>query len=140
PVPPPPAPVAEAAPSAPAPARQDARDLLARLRCEDPRLLLAARDVERLAPGVSQWLDRGAEPDAVRRILAADLPADLRYAPGLLAHRLAAQLPPHLPAPPPPERITRPDPLQTCDGCERAFRAPAPGRCRDCPPEQAAAA
>ncbi|PZH07961.1 helix-turn-helix domain-containing protein, partial [Streptomyces sp. NTH33] len=20
----------------------------------------------------------------------------------------------------------------TCDGCERAFRAPEPGRCRDC--------
>jgi hypothetical protein len=25
-------------------------------------------------------------------------------------------------------------PLQTCDGCERAFRAAAPGRCRDCRP------
>ncbi|GGZ54189.1 hypothetical protein GCM10010371_12210 [Streptomyces subrutilus] len=34
-----------------------------------------------------------------------------------------------------------PDPFQTCDGCERAFRAPAPGRCRDGPagPERSAA-
>ncbi|MCX2927653.1 hypothetical protein [Streptomyces sp. NEAU-W12] len=23
-------------------------------------------------------------------------------------------------------------PFQTCDGCERAFRAPEPGHCRDC--------
>ncbi|GGT23337.1 hypothetical protein GCM10010271_28610 [Streptomyces kurssanovii] len=48
----------------------------------------------------------------------------------LLAHRLTARLPPPLPAlaPPPPGR----HPLQNCDKCDRAFRAPAPGECRDC--------
>ncbi|MFF7368271.1 hypothetical protein ACFY98_11010 [Streptomyces tricolor] len=34
----------------------------------------------------------------------------------------------HAPEPPPPVR----HPLQTCDACDRAFRAPAPGHCRDC--------
>jgi hypothetical protein len=33
-----------------------------------------------------------------------------------------------------PRPRSRPMPFQTCDGCERAFRAPAPGRCRDCAP------
>ncbi len=35
-----------------------------------------------------------------------------------------------------PEPVARPvvPPLQTCDGCDRAFRAPQPGRCRDCRP------
>jgi hypothetical protein len=27
-------------------------------------------------------------------------------------------------------------PWQTCDGCERAFRAAEPGHCRDCPPPE----
>ncbi|MDX5577909.1 hypothetical protein PV779_60900, partial [Streptomyces sp. ID01-9D] len=40
---------------------------------------------------------------------------------GTGAHDLA------MPAP----RITV-TPFQTCDGCERAFRSPTPGRCRDC--------
>ncbi|MCF1598946.1 helix-turn-helix domain-containing protein, partial [Streptomyces muensis] len=35
------------------------------------------------------------------------------------------------PAPPP----TVHHPFQTCDGCERAFRSPAPGHCRDCRPD-----
>ncbi|MPY46495.1 helix-turn-helix domain-containing protein, partial [Streptomyces phyllanthi] len=40
------------------------------------------------------------------------------------------------PPPPPFGAATRPPaiqhPLQNCDGCDRAFRAPEPGRCRDC--------
>ncbi|MEU9002752.1 helix-turn-helix domain-containing protein [Streptomyces sp. NPDC048551] len=121
-----------------APVRAEAVDLLARLRADDPRLLLAERDVRRLAPGVSGWLDRGADPEAVRQVLSASLPADLRHPAALIAHRLKAGIPPRMPAPAAPDaHARRPDPLQTCDGCERAFRAPAPGRCRDCPPDPA---
>ena len=107
--------------------------LLANLRRDDPRLLLSARDVHRLAPAVAVWLARGASPDAVRSALVTDLPSALHHPAALLAHRLSERIPPPLPtaarsAPAP----ARPDPLHTCDGCERAFRAPAPGLCRDC--------
>ncbi|MGR4884618.1 helix-turn-helix domain-containing protein [Streptomyces sp. LARHCF249] len=134
-----PVPAPEAAGPA-APVRQEAVDLLARLRSEDPRLLLADRDVRKLAPGVSAWLERGASPEAVRHVLAADLPADLRHSAALIAYRLRTQLPPHLPAARAARPARRPDPLQNCDGCERAFRAPEPGRCRDCPPDAETAA
>jgi len=112
---------------------QAAADLLADLRRHDPRLLLSACDTAHLAPGVAAWLERDVSASAVRRALTGDLPPEgLRRPAALLAHRLAAQLPP-----PPPfrEPVQPPDvrhPLQTCDGCDRAFRAPAPGRCRDC--------
>ncbi|MFJ3642573.1 helix-turn-helix domain-containing protein [Streptomyces sp. NPDC090108] len=118
-----------------------AGSLLAGLRAHDSRLLLAERDVHRLAPLVTEWLDRGVPPTAVERVLTADLPQDpIKHPAALLNHRLTAQLPPHLPAPAarPPEP-SRPDPLQTCDGCDRAFRAPAPGRCRACRDSSAAA-
>ncbi|NXY95980.1 helix-turn-helix domain-containing protein [Streptomyces sp. BR123] len=108
--------------------------LLAGLCRYDPRLLLSERDVHRLAAGVSVWLERGAAPEAVALMLSRDLPDGLRSPAGVLAHRLAALVPPHLPAAPAPRPVLRPDPFQTCDGCERAFRAPGPGRCRDCPP------
>ncbi|MFF0217361.1 helix-turn-helix domain-containing protein [Streptomyces vinaceus] len=126
-------------PSAAAPAlRQEAARLLAGLRIREPRLLLSERDVEHLVPGVVEWLERGAAPEAVRRALTADVPSDLRNPAGLVAYRLRASVPAPLPpidrapaGPPPPDRPRYP--LQTCDGCERAFRAPAPGgRCNDC--------
>ncbi|WP_329118188.1 helix-turn-helix domain-containing protein [Streptomyces sp. NBC_01465] len=125
------APEPEQAP--PSPERHvSAQELLASLRALDPRLLLSVRDTQRLAPAVTAWLERGIAPDAVRRTLTADLPAEpLRHPAGFLAHRLAELLPPPIPAA--PERL-RPDPFQTCDGCERAYRAPLPGRCRDCGP------
>ncbi|MGX1680872.1 helix-turn-helix domain-containing protein [Streptomyces althioticus] len=115
---------------------QAATDLLADLRRHDSRLLLSADDTAHLAPGVAAWLERDVTPAAVRRALTADLPPEgLRRPAALLAHRLAVQLPPPGPfraqatAPPPPVR----HPLRTCDGCDRAFRAPAPTtHCRDC--------
>ncbi|MEV0489513.1 helix-turn-helix domain-containing protein [Streptomyces atratus] len=107
-------------------------DLLAGLRRDDPRLLLAEDDIRRLAPAVAAWLERDAHPDAVRRTLVADLPEPLKRPAGLLAHRLATLLPPPLPAAPAGESVRRPDPLQNCDGCDRAFRAPEPGECCDC--------
>ncbi|MFE6691250.1 helix-turn-helix domain-containing protein [Streptomyces sp. NPDC057743] len=107
-----------------------AHRILTELRRDDPRLLLSEADVARLTPAVATWLEREAPPDAVRRTLAADLPSDLRSPAALLAHRLTALLPPPLPAAPPTP--ARPAPLQTCDGCERAFRSPQPGLCGDC--------
>ncbi|MGW2995285.1 helix-turn-helix domain-containing protein, partial [Streptomyces sp. NPDC001193] len=114
--------------------------LLTGLRRRDPRLLLAERDVQRLAPAVSAWLDRGADPEAVALALTTNLPEPMRSPASVLAYRLKALLPPHLPQGPAPSPIRRPDPFQTCDGCERAFRSPRPGRCRDCPPPASRAA
>ncbi|MCX5123298.1 helix-turn-helix domain-containing protein [Streptomyces sp. NBC_00193] len=119
--------------SGPAPA-PEAVGLLAGLRRNDPRLLLSERDVARLAPGVSAWLERGVDPAAIGQVLSQNLPAPLRSAASVLAYRLTALIPPAMPpAPPAPGDRRRPDPLQNCDGCDRAFRAPEPGRCRTCP-------
>ncbi|MDQ1037575.1 hypothetical protein QFZ75_003991 [Streptomyces sp. V3I8] len=110
-----------------------ATDVLAELRREDPRLLLSATDAEHLAPGVVAWLERDLTPSAVRHALTGDLPAEPLHRPAaLLAHRLTAQLPP-----PPPYRAPEPapsvrHPLRNCDTCDRAFRSPEPGLCRDC--------
>ncbi|WP_406365809.1 helix-turn-helix domain-containing protein [Streptomyces sp. NBC_00645] len=112
--------------------------LLASLHREDPRLLLAERDVHRLAPAVTAWLERGAAAEAVRLALTAGLPrARLHHPASLLAHCLTELLPPRLPAAAPPiarshPQHSPPHPLQNCEGCDRAFRAAAPGRCRDC--------
>ncbi|WP_371662414.1 helix-turn-helix domain-containing protein [Streptomyces sp. NBC_00280] len=112
---------------------QAATDLLAGLRRHDPDLLLSACDTAHLAPGVAAWLERDVSPTAVRHALTSDLPPEgMRRPAAFLAHRLTAQLPPpapyRTPAGPSPAR----HPLQNCDGCERAFRSPEPGRCRDC--------
>ncbi|MCC3777247.1 helix-turn-helix domain-containing protein, partial [Streptomyces sp. UNOB3_S3] len=122
------------------PVDEPASGLLAGLRRRDPRLLLSEKDVRRLAPAVRAWLDRDVGPAQVARTLTADLPVGAIAWPGrLLAYRLAHWLPPALPVTGPVEprapgveRLARPLPFQTCDGCERAFRATGPGRCRDC--------
>ncbi|WP_443033833.1 helix-turn-helix domain-containing protein [Streptomyces sp. CA2R101] len=152
----PPTPQQAPAPAAEAPAGEHhaaAVALLADLRRTDDRLTLSRRDVRRLASAVAAWFENGATVAAVRRTLTAGLPCDLKNPAGLLAHRLRELLPPPLPAggeapsggevppghevPPGPgaedrRRPAPPDPFQTCDGCERAFRARGPGRCRDC--------
>ncbi|WP_330317460.1 helix-turn-helix domain-containing protein [Streptomyces platensis] len=127
-------------PSASGEHRTAARALLVALRRTDDRLTLPERDVRRLAPAVAAWFENGATTAAVHRTLTADLPPDLKNPAGLLAHRLRELLPPPLPAgpetPPGPDRAEgrppRPDPFQTCDGCERAFRGREAGLCRDC--------
>ncbi|MFG3107323.1 helix-turn-helix domain-containing protein [Streptomyces tendae] len=112
---------------------QAATDLLASLRRHDPGLLLSVCDTAHLAPGVAAWLERDVTPGDVRRALTADLPPEgVRRPAAFLAHRLTAQLPP-----PPPFRASAAPtpvrhPVQNCDGCDRGFRAPEPGRCRDC--------
>ncbi|MEU5546668.1 helix-turn-helix domain-containing protein [Streptomyces sioyaensis] len=129
-----PEPAPEASPGAHHPT---ARALLAALRRTDDRLTLPERDVRRLAPAVAAWFENGATAAAVHRTLTAALPSDLKNPAGLLAHRLRELLPPPLPVggeiPPAfDRRAPLPPPLQTCDGCDRAFRAREPGRCRDC--------
>ncbi|WP_246101255.1 helix-turn-helix domain-containing protein [Streptomyces cyaneus] len=129
---PPSRPTSPPRPAAPA-APRTAIDLLAGLRAYDSRLLLPERDVHRLAPAVSAWLERGVPPTAVQRTLSTGLPKDpIQNPAAFLAHRLEALLPPPLPAPAPHPTPVRPVPLQTCEGCDRAFRSPQPGRCRDC--------
>ncbi|MFC8625161.1 hypothetical protein [Streptomyces anulatus] len=109
---------------------------LSDLRRHAPQFMLSETDVRQLVPGVAAWLERAARPDAVRRILTTDLPHPLRHPAKLLKHRLTALLPPPLPgshdlAAPARPRVTV-TPFQTCDDCDRAFRSPAPGHCRDC--------
>jgi hypothetical protein len=121
--------------------------LLAGLRRSDDRLILSQRDVHRLAPAVTAWFDAGASPAVIHHALTDNLPGDLRNPARLIGYRLAALLPVPLPARPAPAPIgavdsraaRRPLPLQNCDGCDRAFRAPQPGRCRDCRTGRAAA-
>ncbi|MFB8212387.1 helix-turn-helix domain-containing protein [Streptomyces sp. NPDC056010] len=103
--------------------------LLADLRRHAPVLTLSEADVAALAPGVAAWLEREAHPDAIRRALTTDLPAPLAHPARLLRHRITTLLPPPLPAPAAPPTVI---PLQNCDDCNRAFRAPEPGQCRDC--------
>ncbi len=106
--------------------------VLASLRHVDPRLVLSGREAVRLAPAVTAWLAAGVTPAQITRTLTTGLPDRFLTRPaGLLAFRLRET---PLPAPPPPEPVARQavPPLQTCDGCDRAFRAPAPGHCRDC--------
>ncbi|MFA3873736.1 helix-turn-helix domain-containing protein [Streptomyces sp. MMCC 100] len=113
---------------------QTALDLLADLRRRDSRLLLSATDTAHLVPGVAAWLERDVAPDAVRHALTAGLPDELLRRPAaLLAHRLADRLPPPPPFRAPPAAVPPPrHPLQNCEGCDRGFRAPTPGLCRDC--------
>ncbi|MEI7033019.1 hypothetical protein [Streptomyces pratensis] len=131
PVPPPTAPKPPPAPL-PAPCRPtaallgQAADLLAGLRRTAPLFVLTEADVRRLSPGVAAWLERGVRPEAVRAALTDDPPVPLRHPAKLLRHRLIALLPPPLPVAAPVV------PLQTCDGCDRAFRSTVPGVCREC--------
>ncbi len=73
----------------------------------------------------------GGAPE-ITELLTAGLPDRFRGRPaGVLAFRLRET---PLPGPPEPIVLPRPAllPFQTCDGCERAFRAPTPGHCRTC--------
>ncbi|NXY94772.1 helix-turn-helix domain-containing protein [Streptomyces sp. BR123] len=109
----------------------EARSLLARLRLRDPRLVLSQRDVTRLAPAVAAWLDRGLTPSAVGATLTRSLPLTPIHSPyGLLAHRLRELIPPPIPVgpairPPGPDRTIHP--LQCCESCGKAYRAPTRG-------------
>ncbi|MGW1463560.1 hypothetical protein ACWCPT_04280 [Streptomyces sp. NPDC002308] len=117
--------------------------LLSGLRSRDERLSLSEKDVAKLAPSVGVWLERGVEPDTLYRALLGELPVVVKYPVKFVGRRLIDLLPPPLPADHGPghphgrreaPRTPAVTPMQTCDGCDRAFRSPAPGRCRDCRP------
>ncbi|WP_330332016.1 helix-turn-helix domain-containing protein [Streptomyces sp. NBC_00536] len=121
------------------PARRAAAErILVELRAVDSRLLLGARDVERLAPAVEAWLERGATPEAVIAALTDRLPPRPRSAAGLVAYRLTEQLPPErVRAPGAPGAGAAalepgPEPMQNCEYCDRAYRGPEPGCCDGC--------
>ncbi|MEU1666032.1 hypothetical protein ABZ547_20905 [Streptomyces sparsogenes] len=106
--------------------------LLASLRIADPRLILSRREVAELAPAVARWLSVGVGPRQLTSLLTTGLPDRFLARPSrLLTFRLSE--PPPAAAPAPAPRTPPPVlPWQTCDGCERAFRAPEPALCRDC--------
>ncbi|MFF2863261.1 hypothetical protein ACFVSX_25670 [Streptomyces rubiginosohelvolus] len=109
-----------------------------------PQFTLSEDDVRRLVPGVAAWLERAARPDAIRRALSDDPPQPLRHPAKLLAHRLTELLPPAPPGVDDLAALDRPrprftvTPFQTCEDCDRAFRSPTPGHCRDCRETRAA--
>ncbi|WP_103535011.1 hypothetical protein [Streptomyces sp. SM11] len=116
-----------------------ATTFLSDLHHHAPQFTLSEDDVHRLVPGVAAWLERAARPDAIRSALTDDLPNPLNHPASFLTYRLTKLLPP-----PPPgthdraalDALARPrvtvTPFQTCDDCDRAFRSPTPGHCRDC--------
>lgn len=108
--------------------------VLAGLRAGDERLVLSERDVRRLAPAVGVWLERGVTPERARAVLCGLLPpGEITHPAALVAYRLRELRPPALPtSPAAPRGPARPEPMQVCEGCDRGFRAPEPGHCRDC--------
>ncbi|MFI1225841.1 MULTISPECIES: hypothetical protein [unclassified Streptomyces] len=108
--------------------------LLADLRRHAPELVLCEEEIGELIPGVAAWLERDLHPDAIRHALTTELPQPPKYPAKIVKHRLTVLLPPPLPGAQdlaPPRRMSA-TPFQTCEGCERAFRSPHPGHCRDC--------
>ncbi|OCC11384.1 hypothetical protein [Streptomyces sp. PTY087I2] len=110
--------------------------LLSDLRRHAPQFTLSEDHIRQLVPAVATWLERDADPDTIRRALTDDPPQPLRHPVKLLKHRLTALLPPPLPGAHDLVAPARPrvavTPFQTCDDCDRAFRSPTPGHCRDC--------
>ncbi len=100
----------------------------------DPRLVLSVQEAARLAPAVSRWLAAGLGTVQIIKLLTEGLPDHFLTRPaGILAYRLRETPLPVAPLSP-THRDERPAvlPFQTCDGCDKAFRAPEPGRCRGC--------
>jgi hypothetical protein len=100
-------------------------------------MILTEPNIRRLTPAVATWLERDVHPDTLRHTLTDHLPEPLTHPAALLAYRLTEHLPPPLPATP-PTLVTAP--FQDCEGCDRPFRSPQPGRCRDCRTDTHAAA
>lgn len=135
-------PARPARPARPAPeARQEdetevderAAVILASLRIVDSRLILSRREVAELAPAVTRWLAAGVRPSQITEALTTRLPNRLTARPARILTFRLSEPPPAAPAPVTgaPDRAAS-LPWQTCDGCERAFRAAEPDLCRDC--------
>jgi hypothetical protein len=127
-----PAPVTPAATAAPS--HPEASSILRSIAQHDRRLELSPKDVASLAPAVTAWLSEGANLATITETLTMALPEGRLHSPaGLLAHRLKSTQVPKAPVPRP-----KPDPFQDCPKCFRPFRAPEPGKCRDCREREAA--
>ncbi|MFE9815742.1 helix-turn-helix domain-containing protein [Streptomyces sp. NBC_00236] len=98
---------------------------------------LSEDDIRELTPAVAAWFERKATPAALGRALTTDLPVPVKFPVKFLEDRLTKRFPSPLP---PAERPPLYDPLQNCDGCDRAFRAPEPGNCAECRRELAVTA
>ncbi|MEU9200143.1 helix-turn-helix domain-containing protein [Streptomyces sp. NPDC048332] len=113
-----------------------AEAVLTGLRRHAPQLILAEEDIPALVPGIAAWLERDIHPDTIRHTLTDQLPTPVKHPAKFVRHRITTLLPPPLPGTtdltPPPRRKPLTIPLQNCDTCDRAFRAPHPGHCRDC--------
>ncbi|WP_238783378.1 hypothetical protein [Streptomyces monomycini] len=123
----PPPPRTPGAPPAAPPALipSPAADLLCGLRLADERLTLSVRDVNRLAPAVSAWLDRGVSAAYVVHSLVSTLPPGaIGHPASFLKYRLTEKLPPPLPVRPPegPGRVRATG--QECQICGLPFAAP----------------
>ncbi|MFJ2589580.1 helix-turn-helix domain-containing protein [Streptomyces sp. NPDC087538] len=105
--------------------------LLTDLHRHSAAITLTEKDVVLLAPAAATWFERGATPAALRHALTDDLPQPLKRPAKLLRYRLTALVPP----PPTPDHPTVL--FQNCDRCDRAFRSPTPGDCRECREERA---
>ncbi|WP_199931442.1 hypothetical protein [Streptomyces sp. CB02923] len=102
-------------------------DLLSGLRLTDARLTLSVRDVIRLTPAVSVWLDRGVPPAHIVRTLTSMLPAGTIFRPAaILEYRLTEWLPPPLPLRPAEEPRRVRDTTQECRFCGDPFESQAP--------------
>jgi hypothetical protein len=90
--------------------------------------MLSPKDVTSLAPAVMAWLNSGANLTTITEALTTALPEGQLQSPAdLLAHRLKSTPTPTAPAPHP-----KPHPFQDCPKCDRPFRSPEPGKCREC--------
>ncbi|MFE6491466.1 helix-turn-helix domain-containing protein [Streptomyces sp. NPDC057748] len=131
----PPAPARAPSPTPPPPPLPQylraATALLTDLHRHAAAITLTEKDVVLLAPAAATWFERGATPAALRHALTDDLPQPLKRPAKLLRYRLTALVPP----PPTPDHPTVL--FQNCDRCDRAFRSPTPGDCRDCREESA---
>ncbi|MET7766484.1 hypothetical protein ABZS71_32565 [Streptomyces sp. NPDC005393] len=119
-------------PSSLAEADEQAVAILASLRIADPRLILSRREVAELAPAVTQWLAAGVGPAQITAALTGRLPDQFLARPSRILRFRLSEPPLAVPAPAALPSTPAVLPWQTCDGCERAFRAAEPGRCRDC--------
>ncbi|WP_432095931.1 translation initiation factor IF-2 [Streptomyces sp. bgisy100] len=126
--------------------------VLGALRVRDARLLLSEREIRQLVPAVVGWMRLGAQAAEIVEALTIGLPARIDRRPArLLAYRLRTCAPSRLGdattdttagtttgattgtgAGSAPGAVMAVPPLQNCDGCDRAFRSPRPGKCRDC--------
>ncbi|MFF2507828.1 hypothetical protein ACFVTY_31360 [Streptomyces sp. NPDC058067] len=114
--------------SRPATPNPEASSILRALPLADGRLTLSPREVTSLAPAVAAWLESGANLTTITDALSASLPEGKLHSPaGLLSHRLKTT-----PTPTAPKPRAKPHPFQDCPKCDRPFRAPEPGKCRDC--------